>query len=44
MFKLDLMLYEKLVCQGGEDKLTYDGAPSKKASINFNASYKTNLL
>lgn len=32
--KLDLMLYEKL-CQS-EDKLAYDSAPSKKASINFN--------
>lgn len=35
MFKLDLMEYEKLLHQGGEDnhKLTYDGAPNKKASL-----------
>jgi len=36
MFKLDLMLYEKSLYQGGENKLTYDSAPSKKVSINFN--------
>jgi len=30
------MVYEKLLYQGGEDKLTFDGAPSKKASISFN--------
>ena len=29
-------MYEKLLNQSGEDKLTYDSAPSKKASINFN--------
>lgn len=38
MFKLDcdLLLYEQSLYQGGENKLTYDGAPNKKASINFN--------
>lgn len=33
MFKLEIMLYETLLCKGGEDKLTYDGAPNKKASL-----------
>ncbi|KYN36803.1 hypothetical protein ALC56_08594 [Trachymyrmex septentrionalis] len=32
---INLDLYEKLLNQGGEDKLTYDGAPSKKASIHY---------
>lgn len=46
MFKLDLMMYEyDLLHQDGEDKLTYDGVPNKKASNNFNVcSYKTNFL
>ncbi|KAL0117683.1 hypothetical protein PUN28_008825 [Cardiocondyla obscurior] len=31
----DLMLYEKLIQQGSEDKLTYDSAPSKKDDKSF---------
>ncbi|XP_011867191.1 PREDICTED: nuclear factor NF-kappa-B p100 subunit isoform X2 [Vollenhovia emeryi] len=31
----DIMLYEKFIQQGGENKLTYDGAPSKNDDNSF---------